>query len=73
MRSPQPIPKSASLSPELLTVSEVAELLAISPRLVWLLAEQGQLLPVHIRRCTRWRRADVLSYIDRLGPEVGHE
>lgn len=53
-------------SPELLTVSQVAELLGVSPRLVWLLAEQHELPPVRIRRCTRWRRADVLRYIDGL-------
>jgi hypothetical protein len=34
--------------------------------LVWVLAEEGELPPVRIRRCTRWRRADVLAYIDRL-------
>jgi excisionase family DNA binding protein len=55
-----------SQNPELLTVNQVAELLGISPRLVWLLAKQGTLPPVRIRRCTRWRRADVLAFIDQL-------
>lgn len=53
--------------PELLTVNQVADLLSVSPRLVWLLSEQNKLLPVRIRRCTRWRRTDIYRYIDQLG------
>jgi excisionase family DNA binding protein len=56
---------SSAPSPELLTVNQVAELLSVSPRLVWLLATQNKLPPVRIRRCTRWRRTDVLHYLDR--------
>lgn len=52
--------------PELLSASQVAALLSISSRLVWLLAAQGKLRPVRIRRCTRWRRRDILRFIDRL-------
>ena len=51
---------------ELLTVRQAAELLNVSSRLIWLLTKQGALTPVRIRRCTRWRRADLLAYLDRL-------
>jgi excisionase family DNA binding protein len=54
--------------PELLTADQAAELLGVSSRLVWLLAKQKELTPVHIRSCARWRRADVLKYIERLRP-----
>jgi predicted DNA-binding transcriptional regulator AlpA len=66
---PATVPRSPSLPPELLTVNQVAELLGISPRLVWRLAELGDLIPVHIRSCTRWRRAELMRYIDRLAAE----
>jgi excisionase family DNA binding protein len=71
---PASVPPSPSLSPELLTVNQVAELLGVSARMVWLLAAQSKLAPVRIRRCTRWRRADVLCYIDRLSaPQAAKE
>jgi excisionase family DNA binding protein len=63
---PTAVSRPPPLSPELLTVKQVAELLGVSQRLIWLLAEQDKLHPVRIRRCTRWRRADVLRYIDQL-------
>ena len=71
-------PAPTRLPPELLTATQAAELLGVSPRLVWVLAGDGELSPVRIRRCTRWRRADVLRYIDRLSaahtsPEAGRE
>jgi excisionase family DNA binding protein len=56
---------------QLLTVSQVAELLNVSIRLVWLLAQEGNLRPVRIRTCTRWRRADVVRYINTLtAPQI---
>jgi excisionase family DNA binding protein len=66
------------ITPELLSVGQVAETLGVSVRVVWLLAQQGHLRPVHVRTCTRWRRADVLRYIDQLSPseraeEAGRE
>jgi excisionase family DNA binding protein len=63
-----------SLFSELLTVNQVAVLLGVSPRLVWLLAAQGDLPSVRIRRCTRWRRGDVLLFIDQLPtPQITEE
>jgi excisionase family DNA binding protein len=63
-----------SLSPELLTVNQVAKLLGVSPRLVWILAAEGNLPSVRIRRCTRWRRVDVVHFIERLAvPQTAQE
>lgn len=55
-----------SISPELLTDKQTAALLSVSRRLVWILAKQGDLKPVRFRGCTRWRRTDVLRYINGL-------
>jgi excisionase family DNA binding protein len=56
--------------PELLTLEQAAGLLGVSPRTLRELAKDGTLPPVHVRRCTRWRRADVLAYIAALPAEV---
>jgi excisionase family DNA binding protein len=66
---PDTAARPPSLSPELLTANQVAELLGVSPRTVCRLDEEGALPAVHIRSCTRWRRADVLRYIERLAGE----
>lgn len=58
--------KSITVTPELLTAKQVAEFLGVSQRLIWLLTELGDLRSVRIRRCTRWRRADVVNFINRL-------
>ncbi len=63
---PHSLPKSQHAAPELLTARQTAELLGVSLRLVWLLAAKGDLPAVRIRRCTRWRRADILAFVDRL-------
>jgi excisionase family DNA binding protein len=60
------LPESQQVAPELLTAQQTAELLGVSQRLVWLLAANGDLPAVRIRRCTRWRRADVLAFVDQL-------
>jgi hypothetical protein len=63
-----PSPTSA----EFLTVTQVAELLQVSVRQVWYLSRDGGLTPARLirrgnkRGPTRWRRADVLRYVDRL-------
>jgi excisionase family DNA binding protein len=54
------------ISPELLKVAQVADLLGVSRRTVWNLRDEGTLLPVKIRGCVRWRRADVARYINQL-------
>lgn len=52
--------------PELLTVRQTAAMLAICVRRVWQLAKTRRLVPVRIGTSTRWRRADILAYIDQL-------
>jgi predicted DNA-binding transcriptional regulator AlpA len=48
-------------------VLEVADLLSVSESTVWGLARDRELVPIRLRqRVTRWRRADVLGYLDRL-------
>jgi len=65
---------TSTILPELLTAKQTAELLSISIRTVWELARQNKLRPIRIRRCTRWRRSDVIQFVDGLGnsnfPEV---
>jgi predicted DNA-binding transcriptional regulator AlpA len=63
---PASVQHSPSQLPELLNANQAAEMLGISCRLLWYLAEQNKLPPVRINRCTRWRRADILRYIERL-------
>lgn len=50
---------------ELLSVTDVANLLKVSRRSVWRWAQQGSLpAPVRIgRRAVRWRRKDILRAI----------
>jgi excisionase family DNA binding protein len=64
-------------TPELLTVRQVAEILGVSLGFIWKLARQGDLRPVRLRGCTRWRRADILRFIDSLptdqDKEAAHE
>jgi excisionase family DNA binding protein len=61
---------SPPVTPELLTVRQTAELLGVSVRLVWYLANDGTLPPVRIRGCTRWRRTSVVRYLKRLDAEA---
>jgi excisionase family DNA binding protein len=58
--------KSLSALPELLKAAQVAEMLGVSKRTVWKLRDEGALLHVRVRGCIRWRRADVLKYVEQL-------
>lgn len=52
----------------LMTATQVADLLSISTRSVWRLVASHQ-LPAPIRynrKLVRWKRADILSYVERL-------
>jgi excisionase family DNA binding protein len=52
-------------SPLMMTVGEVADALGISTRQVWRLRCKGDIPePVNIGRSVRWRRSDVLRWID---------
>ncbi len=51
----------------LLTVDEVAELLGVSRRSVWRLSSGPDLpSPVKLGRSARWRRADIMAYVEDL-------
>ena len=56
------------VSPDLLTVREVARRLSISERTVWRWTALGLLpIPVHPHaRSTRWRAADIERYLEKL-------
>jgi excisionase family DNA binding protein len=52
-------------SPLMMTVDEVAEALGISTRQVWRLRSKGDIPePLNIGRSVRWRRSDVLRWIE---------
>lgn len=49
----------------LLDVKEVAALLGISDRTIWRMADAGQMpRPLSISRLRRWRRSDLMEWID---------
>ena len=57
--------------PELLTVRDVAAILAVSSRHVYRQCDAGRLpRPVRIGAAVRWRRADVLAWLDADCPPV---
>jgi excisionase family DNA binding protein len=70
-RSHPPAAPQARPDSELLTVTQVAELLCVSARTVWQLAREGELTPVRLRRYTRWGRAAVMAYIGTLACQGG--
>ena len=53
-------------SPVLIDVLAVAAMLGVSRNSVWKLQAAGRLgpRPVRLGRCTRWRRLEVLAWID---------
>jgi excisionase family DNA binding protein len=51
--------------PELLTMSQVAAMLACSTKTVNRIVERGELKPVRIDRHLRFRRQSVIDLIDR--------
>jgi hypothetical protein len=55
---------SALITPELLNLTQTAAMLSVCERTVLNLGDR--LPPVKLRRCTRWRRADVLKFIEQL-------
>ncbi|HXF37959.1 MAG TPA: helix-turn-helix domain-containing protein [Actinomycetota bacterium] len=62
----------------LLTVREVARLLAVSPRYVQLLAQRGELPHVRIGRLVRVRAEDLAAFVQArspgfAGPRAGRE
>jgi predicted DNA-binding transcriptional regulator AlpA len=52
-------------APIMMTADELAETLCISKRQVWRLKSKGDIpKPVTIARSVRWRRADILQWIE---------
>jgi excisionase family DNA binding protein len=55
----------------LLTVGQVASLLAISPRTVWSKVASGSMpAPVRIGRLCRWRREDIEKWVAQGCPKL---
>jgi excisionase family DNA binding protein len=60
-------PEREKVEPELLTVEQVAQLTTLGVRTVWSLVSEGSFpRPVKIGRATRWRRSQVMSWVDSL-------
>ena len=63
---PEPVSKARSDEiPGLLRSDEAARLLAISPRKLWTLADDGEIPVVRIGRSVRYDPADLRDYIER--------
>jgi excisionase family DNA binding protein len=57
--------KSFESAPMMMTADELAETLCISLRQVWRLKAKGDLpKPVNIGRNVRWRRSDIIEWIE---------
>ena len=67
-RPPQPAGIPGSSKPALLVdVKEVAAVLGVSARTVWRLVSTGEFPPpIKLGRLSRWRRKDVLRYVEEL-------
>lgn len=60
-------PEREKVEPELLTVEQVAQLTTLGVRTVWSLVSEGSFpRPVKIGRATRWRRSQVMAWVDSL-------
>ncbi len=61
--------KTATEQPLLLTAEETAEFLGISVRHVYKLHSSGRIpLPVRLGRSVRWRREELIAWIDAGAP-----
>ena len=53
----------------LITVKDVAALTALAERTIWRFADSGKIpRPVHIGGAVRWRKSDLLSWIENGCP-----
>jgi predicted DNA-binding transcriptional regulator AlpA len=62
-------PAPSESTGRLLTVRQVADLLAVHPRTVWRLAASDEQFPKPVRvgeGSTRWRASEVTAYVDSL-------
>jgi predicted DNA-binding transcriptional regulator AlpA len=61
-------------SPELLKADEAAAMAGVGTRSWWRFVSAGAApRPVHIGKCTRWRRDDIRNWIDSGCPSVRKE
>ncbi len=59
--------RTSAAPDRLLTVAQVAAMLAISVRTVWKLCSTGDLpQPLHLGGSRRWRESDITKYIESL-------
>jgi predicted DNA-binding transcriptional regulator AlpA len=57
-------------SPELLVAKDLASLLAVSERHLWRMRSGGLLPdPIHLGRSVRWRRREILEWLDAGAPD----
>ena len=55
------------IEPELLMVEQVAQMVGLGIRTIWSKVSAGEFpRPVRIGRATRWRRSEILQWIDAL-------
>lgn len=61
--------------PELLTITDLANLLQLSTRTIYRYRSEGRLCaPISLRgRTTRWRKADVLDWIAKGCPPTSND
>ena len=60
-------PEREKVEPELLTVEQVAQLTTLGVRTIWSLVSEGSFpRPVKIGRATRWRRSQIMAWVDSL-------
>jgi excisionase family DNA binding protein len=61
----QPRASRSLARPSLLKTDEVAEILAISTRKLWVLTNRGDLPSVRIGRCVRYELRDLDAFVQR--------
>jgi len=52
--------------PLLVNVKQAAELLGIGRSMIYNLIDQGEIIPIHIGRCVRFRTQDLDDYVTKL-------
>ena len=57
----------------LLTASQAADSLAISPRKLWGMTTSGEIPHIRLGRCVRYPVADLQRWIDRQKQEANHD
>jgi excisionase family DNA binding protein len=62
------MPSCIGLSPDLMTVKQVAHQLHVSPRTIWRYVARKQFpAPLRLSRArVRWRRDDIHTYLERM-------